>query len=80
MKNTPIWRRYRIFWGRNANADLEDELGFHLDERTQELIEQGWDPRSAHRESRRVFGDVEDVRTKCLELDEQRTREMRRAN
>ena len=56
MKNTPIWKRYRTFWGRNVNTDLEDELGFHLEGRAQELIEQGWDPGSARQEAQRLFG------------------------
>ena len=80
MKNTPIWRRYRTFWGRNVNTDLEDELGFHLEGRAQELIEQGWDPRSARQEAQRLFGKIENVRNECLAIDELRTREVRRAN
>ena len=50
-----LWRTLRP--GR-ADERVERELAFHLDERAEELVEQGLDPEEARRHARRRFGNV----------------------
>ena len=74
-------RVFRLPLGRASIArELDDELAFHLETRTQRLIAAGMSPEDARREARRQFGDVDAVRHDCLILDHERERAMRRAN
>ena len=61
MKPVPIWRRYARFFGPDPAADVKDELRFHLDAKTDDLIAQGWKPAAARREAERQFGDLRAV-------------------
>jgi predicted permease len=72
-----MWRRYLTFWGRNVDADLRDEVEFHLDARARELIDKGWDAPSAHDEARRVFGNPGPVFDECRRIDRQLEQERR---
>ena len=42
MTTTPFWRRYARFFGPDPAADVNEELRFHLESKTEELIRQGW--------------------------------------
>jgi len=53
----PFWRRYARFFGPNTTADITEELEFHLDAKTDDLIRQGWAPEAARQEAERKFGD-----------------------
>jgi putative ABC transport system permease protein len=53
----PFWRRYARFFGPNTTADITEELEFHLDAKTDDLIRQGWAPKAARQEAERKFGD-----------------------
>jgi predicted permease len=57
MTTTPFWRRYARFFGPDPAADVKDEIGFHLDAKTEDLIRQGWAPAAARKEAERQFGD-----------------------
>jgi len=59
-------------------ADLDDELRFHLDMRTAELIGAGATEAEARHEAEREFGDVEFTRRYCRQLDESGERAVRR--
>src|SRR5690348_12655983 len=62
---TPLSRRPRAarrILGADPAADVRDELAFHLDERTQALIDQGWPADKARREAERQFGELGDIR------------------
>jgi len=61
MSNTPFWRRYARFIGPDPAADVKDELGFHLDAKTDDLIRQGWQPEAARKEAEQQFGDLRAV-------------------
>lgn len=50
-------RRYLRFFGARPEADVEDEITFHLDMRERELIALGMSPAAARDEARRRFGD-----------------------
>jgi len=42
MKKIPLWRRYSRLLGPDPAADVTDELRFHLEAKTEDLIRQGW--------------------------------------
>lgn len=61
MTTTPFWRRYARFFGPDPAADVNEELRFHLESKTEELIRQGWSPDAARKEAERQFGDLRTV-------------------
>ena len=66
---TPMWRRYLTFWGRDIDRDLRDEVEFHIEARTRELVEAGWRPDAAAAEARRQFGNRDAIVSECHEID-----------
>jgi putative ABC transport system permease protein len=68
MVKIPMWRRCLRFFGSNAEADVEDELRFHLDAKVDELVAQGLTYEEARAEARREFGDVTSVSQMCQQL------------
>src|SRR6266852_4774514 len=57
------WRR---LWRRTQTEDrLEQELRFHLDQHTTELIAQGHNPENARRQARLELGGPEQVKETC---------------
>ena len=73
----PRWQRYLRFWGRDLNADLEDELRFHVEMREQEYRDAGMSEAEARRAAIHRFGDVARIRATCTDIGHQREREMR---
>src|SRR5690606_33480536 len=61
-----------------VDRDLDAELQFHLAMREDELREGGLGAEEARTEARRLFGDVEEARRYCRELDGDGVREHRR--
>lgn len=53
-----LWRRYARFFGADPAADAREELAFHLESKTEELIAQGWSAEAARKEARRQFGEL----------------------
>ncbi len=76
MTRTPIWRRYLRFFGPDVEADVDDELRFHLDTQVDELIAEGWTPEAARAEAQRRFGNVVSVREICQRVANQREKKM----
>lgn len=74
MGQLPRWRRYLRFWGPGVDADVEDELRFHLESAAAELEARGHDPEAAHRLARQRFGDVAHVRRWLRDHDRRRLR------
>ena len=66
---TPMWRRYLTFWGRDIDRDLRDELEFHIEARTRELVDAGWPPDAAAAEARRQFGNRDAIVSECHQID-----------
>jgi len=80
MKRTgPMWRRYLRFWGPDVEADVDEELEFHVEMSIQELVDDGWPLETARQEVRRRFGDERRVRKACVQIDRRREREVRRS-
>src|SRR5690242_9900504 len=63
------WRRYLRFWRPSIDADLDDEIRFHLDERIAALIASGMAPDDARRAADEEFGDRQAVRQRLREID-----------
>ena len=57
MTPLPFWRRYARFFGSDPAADVKDELRFHLEAKTDDLIGQGWHPEAARKEAEPVRGE-----------------------
>ena len=74
-------RYFRLPWRSRArlDADVDAELGFHLDMRMRELVEMGRSPAAAREEALRQFGDLEDARGYLRSLDAETERSSRRA-
>lgn len=68
------------FGPRHVARDVDEELAFHLDMRTRQLIATGLLPDEARAEAARQFGNVSEVRSDCITLDHERIRTMDRAN
>ena len=49
-------------------AEVDDELGFHLERRIQDNIKRGMSPEAARRAALERFGDVAGVRQECAQL------------
>jgi putative ABC transport system permease protein len=58
MKPNPRWWRYARLFGSDPAADVKDELGFHLEAKIEDLINQGWSAEAARQEAERQFGDL----------------------
>jgi putative ABC transport system permease protein len=72
--------RFRNMFGLEPKADVDDELAFHLDMRTQELIARGVPPDRARELAERRFGDYESSQHACIIINERRKDHMRRAD
>jgi putative ABC transport system permease protein len=58
-------------------VDVEEELRFHLEMVTAELIDAGWLPEEARVEARRRFGDLDETRKYCCATDASKERQMK---
>jgi putative ABC transport system permease protein len=58
--------RLRSLFRRNqVEKDLSEELQFHLEEKTKELVADGFSPEEARRKARREFGGLEQSKENC---------------
>jgi predicted permease len=63
---------------RDVAAAVDDELTFHLQMLTEQLIAGGHEPEEARREAMRRFGDVDRVRRSCYDISTEHEASMRR--
>ena len=61
------------------DAELDEELRFHMEGRREQLIAGGMSPEDAEREVLRRFGDLESYRREAREIDRRALRAQRRA-
>src|SRR5690349_19173483 len=73
-------RFFQLPWrsARRIEADIDEELRFELDMRTAELMRQGVPEADARRQARIEFGDLDETRRICAELDRAGQRSERR--
>jgi len=63
-----IWRRLRLLGQQQeVKREIDEELLFHLEQRTAENIAAGMTPEDAAREARKRFGNLQSVREECRE-------------
>ena len=74
-----VWRRYLRFWGPRAEADVDDELAFHIDMRAREFMERGMSETDAREAAVRRLGDLAASRAACVAITSRRERRMTRA-
>ena len=73
------WRRYLRFWGPRAEADVDDELAFHLSMRERDYMARGMSETDARRAATRRLGDLAQARVECIAITSRRERRMTRA-
>ena len=78
MSREPIWRRYLRFRGPDPEADLDEELKYHLDRREEEYHRAGMSDGEAQAAARARLGDLAAVRRACREIARGRKRRERR--
>ncbi|WP_263355954.1 ABC transporter permease [Acidicapsa ligni] len=61
MTPLPMWRRYARLLGPDPKADVRDELYFHIETKTDDLVAHGWPREHARREAERQFGSLLDI-------------------
>jgi putative ABC transport system permease protein len=64
-------------WGLPVDQEVDEELTFHIEMRTRELVERGVDPRVAREMVLARVGDIRRLRRECIDLGRKREREMR---
>jgi putative ABC transport system permease protein len=70
--------RYRDFLRANPRRELEDELRFHIETETEELISRGVSPAGARQQALARFGDIDRYMTECGASDRRRLNRRRR--
>lgn len=80
MSRVPMWRRYLRFFGPDVEADVRDELRFHIETKSSELMDRGLSAEEARHEALRSFGDLGEVKNLCRTIGEEHVRNARREN
>jgi predicted permease len=78
--DTRKWHRYLYFWRADIAADVDAELAFHVDARTEELCDAGLERLAARAQALREFGDVDLARRTLRAMDERHAADARRAH
>ncbi len=61
-----IWFKIRSLWQRRAvKREIDEELRFHIEQRTAENLAAGMAPEEAAREARKRFGNLQTIREDC---------------
>ena len=64
-----IWLRIRSLWQRReVKREIDEELRFHVEQRTAENLAAGMPPEEAAREARKRFGNVQSIREECRDV------------
>jgi putative ABC transport system permease protein len=64
-------------WGVSIDQEVDEELAFHIEMRTRELINRGMDPKAAREVVLSRIGDLGQLTRTCEDLGRKRDREMR---
>src|SRR6476469_9652842 len=68
----------RVWWRPRVGDEVDEELAFHVEMRTRELIERGMDPEAARLEARRRAGDTTRMRAALRAIGSERNHYMER--
>ena len=68
----------RVWWRPSIDTEVSEEIAFHLEMRTRELISAGMTPENARREAERRLGDIGAMHATLRSLATGRNRHMRR--
>ncbi|HEU4631225.1 MAG TPA: ABC transporter permease [Gemmatimonadaceae bacterium] len=68
MRDQPPRKRGARLLPPKPEAEVDDELAFHLEQRVRDYVARGMDPDTARRAAEARFGDVGGVRRECAEL------------
>ncbi len=64
----------------SVEEEIEQEIGFHLDEEIRSLVARGYPRDQAEKEARQRFGSIVDTRTALARIDRERRMQERRAS
>ena len=64
-------------WRVPLDQEVDEEIAFHVEMRTRELVERGIDAATARRMATARLGDVAQLKRTCVDLGRKRDREMR---
>ena len=64
-------------WRIDITQEVDEEIAFHIEMRTRELVDEGVDPRIAHEMVLARLGDADRLKRACVDLGRKREREMR---
>ena len=64
-------------WRVPVEEEVDEEIAFHLEMRTRELIDRGVDAKTAREHAMRRMGDLGRLKRDCVDLGRKRDREMR---
>src|SRR6187455_248975 len=64
-------------WHIPLDQEVDDEIAFHVEMRTRDLVEKGVDPRIAREMVLARIGDASRLKRTCVDLGRKREREMR---
>jgi putative ABC transport system permease protein len=78
VREQPRWRRYLRFWGPDVEADVDDEIRFHLEMLERDFLAAGLPPAAAREEALARFGDPARVARWLRDHDTRRLRRHRR--
>ena len=68
------WSRFRGLLGPNPSRDVDEELTFHIEMRTRELIARGETPERARELALMRFGSLDVPRAECVAINERQGR------
>ena len=74
----PTWRRYLGFWGARVDADVDDELEFHVEMRIRDYVARGYSEAAARAAAQGRLGDLRATRAECVTIGHRRQRRMTR--
>ncbi|HEX5071302.1 MAG TPA: ABC transporter permease [Vicinamibacterales bacterium] len=72
------WSRLRRLWRSEERAAIDRELSFHLEMRARELMDRGMTAAEARIQAQRRFGNYDESRQECVDIDDRRRQHMRR--
>ena len=77
MSDWTSWRRLLRLPGTDVKRSVDDELAFHIEMRTRDLLAEGKSEPAARAEAEREFGEMRSGRDACVTLEQRRQRKQR---